>query len=74
MGQWKNNSAMTYLSNEGDERTILEEKIRNQRKARLISQAYMQQGKTQRAASWADSADRIGDFVMLLKGAFQHKN
>jgi hypothetical protein len=74
MGQWENDLAMTYLFDDDDERAILEEKIRNQRKAKLISQAYMQQGKAQRAASWAKSADRIGDFIVLLKGAFQHKN
>jgi hypothetical protein len=65
---------MTYLFDEDDERAILEEKTRNQRKAKLISQTYMQQGKSQQAASWAKSADGIGDFVALLKGAFQHKN
>jgi hypothetical protein len=65
---------MTYLFDEDDERAILEEKTRNQHKAKLISQTYMQQGKTHRASSWAKSADRIGDLVVLLKGAFQHKN
>jgi hypothetical protein len=74
MGQWENDLAMTYLFDEDDERAILEERIRNQRKAKLISQAYMQQGRPQQAASWARSVDRIGDFIMLLKGAFQHKN
>ena len=65
---------MTHLFDEDDERAILEEKIRNQHKARLISQAYIEQGKSQQAASWAKSADQIGDFIMLLKRAFQHKN
>jgi hypothetical protein len=65
---------MTYLFDDDDERAILEEKIRNKRKAELISQAYMQQGKTQRAASWARSVDQIGDLIVLLKGAFQNKN
>jgi len=65
---------MTYLFDEDDELAILNEKIKNQRKAKLISQAYMQQGKPQQAASWAKSADRIGDFIMLLKGVFQYKN
>jgi hypothetical protein len=74
MGQWVNDLAMTYLFDEDDERAILEERIRNQRKAKLISQAYMQQGRPQRAESWARSADRIGDFIMLLKGTFRHKN
>jgi len=74
MRQQENDLAMTYLFDEDDERAILEEKIRNQRKAKLISQAYMEQGKSQRAASWARLADRIGDLIMLLKGAFQHKS
>jgi hypothetical protein len=65
---------MIYLFDEDDELAILNEKIKNQRKAKLISQAYMQQGKPQQAASWAKSADRIGDFIMLLKGVFQYKN
>jgi len=65
---------MIYLFDEDDELAILNEKIKNQRKAKLISQAYMQQGKPQQAASWAKSADRIGNFIMLLKGVFQYKN
>jgi hypothetical protein len=65
---------MTYPFDDDDERAILEEKIRNQRKAELISQAYMQQGKTQRAARWAKSVEQIGDLIVLLKGAFQSKN
>jgi hypothetical protein len=65
---------MTYLFDEDDELAILNEKIRNQRKAKLISQTYMQQGKPQQAANWAKSADQIGDFIMLLKRVFQYKN
>lgn len=65
---------MTYMFDEDDELVILNEKIQNQRKAKLISEAYMQQGKSEQAASWAKSADQIGDFIMLLKGVFQYKN
>lgn len=65
---------MKHLFDQDDERGVLDELTRNQRKAELFSQACTEQGQPRQAASWAKSARQIGQRVTLLEGVFQHKN
>ncbi len=61
---------MKYLFDQDDERGVLDELARNQRRAELFSQACTERGQPRQAANWAQSARQIGDRFTLLKGAF----
>ncbi len=65
---------MRYLFDQDDERAVLDELSRNQRKSEALAHTCGQQGKPKQAASWEASAQRIGNKIVLLEQAFQHKN
>lgn len=65
---------MVYLFDQDDEQSVLQELMRNQHKAELIGQSYMEQGKPQKGASWVKLAQRISERVILLTEAFKRKN
>jgi hypothetical protein len=65
---------MRYLLDQDDEQSVLEGLARNQHKAELIRQSCIQQGKPQRAVSWAKSAQQISERIMLLTETFKRKN
>jgi hypothetical protein len=65
---------MRYLFDDDDEQAVLDGLARNQLKAELIGETCTQRGQPRQAASWAKSARRIGQRIILLEGAFEHKN
>ena len=65
---------MRYLFDQSDEQSILLELRRNQHKAEVIGQFYIEQGKPQQGSICAKSAQQIGERIMLLTEVFRRKN
>jgi len=65
---------MKYLLDQDDEQKVLDELVHSQRKAELIRQSCINQGKPHQAASWAKSVQRIEERIMLLAEVFKRKN
>ena len=65
---------MQYIFDEQGEQDVLKNLLYNQDLAERGARQAEGQGKPKLAASWARSAQRLSIRIMLLEGAFQHKN
>lgn len=65
---------MKYIFDEQDEEDVLKNLLYNQDLCERGARRAEEQGKPKLAASWARSVQRLSIRIMLLEGAFQHKN
>lgn len=65
---------MKHIFDDDDEWAIIDGLARNMFKADLIRETCTQRGQRRQAANWAKLARRISQRIILLEGAFRHKN